>query len=252
MAWESGKGKSLIGTVPGTLFVEEHGYGQGQDHGLGRIRHPPRQCAMAYRSRKASRYCIKDAGLYRAMLRSHTRLEKAARRQGIELAIGREAGRSGSRRSGLLCHRTHQSDPRGRSVRDRRRAEPATAKPPPSRLRSASLCTSMPSGGFRSAANCRKDGHLLAAYYFRDIDLNPKFADDTFTRGDQESRCGGEEIGEQCSTHPCHSGSQDGHFPPPLRVAILVLIQTKPRVPIPYAQTGTLGALHLSPRKKGD
>ncbi len=69
MIWEAGARKSLAGTVAGTLFVEDKGGGKdkiiawlGFEFGI------PLNGSLA---RDSSRYCMRDAGIYRAMLRTY-------------------------------------------------------------------------------------------------------------------------------------------------------------------------------------
>ena len=109
MAWESGARKSLIGTVTGSLFVEEHGGGKDKITAWVGVANPHASERAAGQEgvpllHRGRRSLSGDAPLA-------YRLEKATGRQGLELAVRREARRSGSRRSSVLCRRTHLSEP---------------------------------------------------------------------------------------------------------------------------------------------
>ena len=90
MIWESGARKALVGTVYGSLFVEEKGTNEDKITawlGFAIIKTD----VNGPMARGASRYCMKDAGPLRRDAPLAYRLEEAAGRQGIALALRRTA-----------------------------------------------------------------------------------------------------------------------------------------------------------------
>ena len=180
MAWESGARRSLIGTVTGTLFVEEHGGGKDKITAWVGVAIPtPVSGPLA---KKASRYCIADAGLYRAMLRSHTvwkkrQDDKVLNWRFVEKRAVPEVG-------GRVCFVIERTCPTPEVDPFEIGGEPNIRDgEDPADVGSVRITLYIDAERWLQVGSelHRKDGHLLAAYYFRDIDLKPKFADDAFT-----------------------------------------------------------------------
>ena len=181
MVWESGARKTLLGTVTGTLFVEEQGGGQDRIAALTAlgITMTPVSGSMA---KGASRYCMCDAGLYRAMLRSHTVWKKRQEDGALHWRLaGKRAIEPAGGRICYVVERTCMSpevDPFeiGGEPNIRSQDNPADV----GQVRITLFIDAERWLQVGSELH-RQDGHLLAAYYFRDINLNPSFDDDTFT-----------------------------------------------------------------------
>jgi hypothetical protein len=181
MVWESGARKSLLGTVSGTLFLEEEGEGKDKINvstGIAMIPTP----VNGPMARGASRYCMRDAGLRGAMLRSHTVWKKrqddgALHWRFVEKRAVPEVG-------GQVCYVVERTCPSPEvdpfeiggepNIRDRDN---------PADVGSVRVTLFIDAEKWLQVGSelHRQDGHLLASYYFRDINLNPTFADDTFT-----------------------------------------------------------------------
>jgi hypothetical protein len=179
MVWAAGARKNFVGTVHGSLLVEEKG---GNDDKitawLGFAFPAPLNGPMA---RGASRYCMKDAGLYGAMLRSHTvwkkrQDDKELHWRFVERRVVPEVGG----RDCLVVERTCPSpevDPFEIG------GEPNLGGKTPEEVGSVRVRLFIDAERWLQVGSelHRADGNLLGSYYFRDINLNPTFADDTFT-----------------------------------------------------------------------
>ena len=157
--------KDLIVTWrPGAPFRKEVSVGVNDDSAKG-----------------ASRYCIKDSGLYGAMLRSHTVWKKrqddgALRWQYVEKRVVAEVGG----RECLVVERTCPSpevDPFEIG------GEPNFGGKKAEDVGSVRIRLFIDAERWLQVGSelYRQDGHLLGSYYFNDINLNPAFADDVFT-----------------------------------------------------------------------
>ena len=129
MVWESGARKALLGmVVRGTLFVEEMGGGQDDIAALTAIG-ISKTPVSGTPAKGASRYCMADAGLYRAMLRSHTVWKKrqddgALHWRFVEKRAVPEVG-------GRVCYVVERTCPNPESIRSRS----AASRTPQSRQR---------------------------------------------------------------------------------------------------------------------
>jgi hypothetical protein len=181
MIWEFGARKSLLGTVNGTLFLEEEGGGKDKITVSTGIAVIP-TAVNGPLARGASRYCMRDAGLRGAMLRSHTVWKQrqdngALHWRFVEKRAVLEVG-------GQVCYVVERTCPSpevdpfeiGGAPNIRDRDNPAD-------VGSVRVTLFIDAEKWLQVGSQlhRQDGHLLASYYFRDINLNPTFADDTFT-----------------------------------------------------------------------
>jgi hypothetical protein len=180
MIWESGARKSLVGTVYGTLFVEETGGAEDKiTAGLGYT--TIRTDVNGSLARGASRYCMKDAGLYGAMLRSHTVWKK--RQDDKELHWGFVGRRVVPETGGRDCFVIERTCPTPEVDPFEIGGEPNLADKKPEEVGSVRVRLFIDVERWLQVGSelHRADGSLLGSYYFRDINLNPTFADDTFT-----------------------------------------------------------------------
>lgn len=185
MKWQSGAQKVLGSEVSGTLYVEEKGGNKDQiitwrpsalfkkEHAID-VNGPSAQ--------DASRYCIRDAGLYRGTLRTYD-VWKQRKEEGI-LATEYLGRKPVEEAGGVECHivkricQTPEVD-----------AFELGGTPD---LRPESIAQE----GFTEVTVMidakrwlqvgtelrRANGELVGAYYFRDIELDPSFATDTFSK----------------------------------------------------------------------
>ena len=180
MVWESGARKALIGTVRASLLVEEKGGNEDKITAWIGIRIPtPLNGPMA---RGASRFCMKDAGLYGAMLRSHTVWKK--RQDDKELHWRLVEKRPVKEVGGQMCYVVERTCPSPEVDPFEIGGEPnirTSDKPEDVGSVRVTLFIDVERWLQVGSELHRADGNLLGAYYFRDINLNPTFADDTFT-----------------------------------------------------------------------
>lgn len=180
MIWKGGARKALVGTVYGSLFVEETG---GADDkivaGLGFT--TIKTEVNGSLARGASRYCIKDAGLYGAMLRSHTvwkkrQDDKELHWRFIERRIVPEVG-------GRDCFVIERTCPSPEVDPFEIGGEPNLGGKKPEEVGSIRVRLFIDVERWMQIGSelHRADGNLLGSYYFRDVNLKPTFADDTFT-----------------------------------------------------------------------
>jgi hypothetical protein len=180
MVWESGARKALVGTVYGSLFVEETG---GADDkitaslGFTTIKTD----VNGSLARGASRYCMKDAGLYGAMLRSHTVWKK--RQDDKELHWRFVERRTVPEVGGRDCFVIERTCPTPEVDPFEIGGEPNLGGKKPEEVGSVRVRLFIDVERWMQVGSelHRADGNLLGSYYFRDINLNPTWADDTFT-----------------------------------------------------------------------
>lgn len=179
MIWESGARKSIVGTVHGTLFVEEKGGNNDKITAwLGFAFPTPVNGTMA---RGASRYCMKDAGLYGAMLRSHLVWKK--RQDDKELTWRLVDRRPVAEVGGRVCYVIERTCPSPEVDPFEIGGEPNTGGKPAADVGQVRITLFIDVERWLQVGSelVRQDGQLLGCYYFRDINLHPTFADDTFT-----------------------------------------------------------------------
>jgi len=180
MIWSAGARKALVGTVYGSLFVEETG---GADDkivaGLGFT--TIKTEVNGSLARGASRYCIKDAGLYGAMLRSHTVWKK--RQDDKELHWSFVERRTVPEVGGRDCFVIERTCPSPEVDPFEIGGEPNLGGKKPEEVGSVRVRLFIDVERWMQVGSelHRADGNLLGSYYFRDVNLNPTFADDTFT-----------------------------------------------------------------------
>ncbi len=180
MIWEAGARKALVGTVYGSLFVEETGGAEDKIvAGLGFA--TIKTEVNGSLARGASRYCIKDAGLYGAMLRSQTvwkkrQDDKELHWRFVERRVVPEVG-------GRDCFVIERTCPSPEVDPFEIGGEPNDGGKKPEDVGSVRVRLFIDVERWMQVGSelTRSDGHLLGSYYFRDINLNPTFAHDTFT-----------------------------------------------------------------------
>jgi hypothetical protein len=180
MIWESGARKALVGTVYGSLFVEETGGPEDKiTAGLGFT--TIKTDVNGSLARGASRYCIKDAGLYGAMLRSHTVWKK--RQDDGELHWRFVERRVVPEVGGRDCFVIERTCPSPEVDPFEIGGEPNLGGKKSDEVGSVRVRLFIDVERWMQVGSelHRADGNLLGSYYFRDVNLNPTFADDTFT-----------------------------------------------------------------------
>ena len=170
----------MIGTVTGTLYVEEQGGGKDKITAWVGVAIPtPVSGPLA---RGASRYCMRDAGLYGAMLRSHTVWKK--RQEDKELHWRFVEKRVVPELGGRECFFVERTCPSPEVDPFEIGGEPnIRGRDKPEDVGSVRVTLLIDAERWVQVGSQlhRQDGHFLGSYYFRDINLKPTFADDTFT-----------------------------------------------------------------------
>ena len=172
--------KALVGTVHGSLFVEEKGSAEDKiTAALGFT--TIKTDVNGILARGASRYCMKDAGLYGAMLRSHLVWKK--RQDHKELTWRLVEKRPVQEVGGRVCYVIERTSPSPEVDPFEIGGEPNLGGKPPAEVGQVRITLYIDAERWLQVGSelTRQDGHLLGAYYFRDINLHPTFADDTFT-----------------------------------------------------------------------
>jgi hypothetical protein len=185
MIWTEGPRSVLGSEVRGTLYVEELGGNKDKIVTWRPTALLKKEVSVGLNddsARGASRYCMRDAGLYGAMLRSHT-VWKKRQADGqlqwryIEKRIVPEVG-------DRLCYVVERTCPSPEvdpfeiggepNIRSRDKAED---------LGSVRVTLFIDAERWLQVGSQlhRHDGQLLATYYFRDINLKPVFGEETFT-----------------------------------------------------------------------
>ncbi len=130
----------------------------------------------------ASRYCMADAGLYRAMLRSHTVWKKRQNDGVLQWRFVEK--RAVPEVGGRVCYVVERTCPSPEVDPFEIGGEPnIRSSDNPADVGSVRVTLFIDAERWLQVGSelHRQDGHLLAGYYFRDINLNPTFAHDTFT-----------------------------------------------------------------------
>ena len=184
MVWVKGARSVLFSEVRGTLFVEEKG-GNKDEIVVLRPKAPFKTeshvAVNGTDAKGASRYCIKDAGLYGAMLRSHTVWKK--RQDDHDLHWRFVEKRPVPEVGGRVCYVIERTCPSPEVDPFEIGGEPNTGGKPAAEVGQVRVTIFIDAERWLQAGSelHRADGHLLGSYYFRDINLNPTFTDETFT-----------------------------------------------------------------------
>lgn len=191
MKWRSGAKRVVGAEVRGTLFSEKP-----EPDGLGDrfvtwrptafLKVSPPLPPNHESARKESRYCIRDAGLYRTMLRTHTAWK--ARQDAGELDYEYLGTEVVEKAGGRECHKIRRTC-RGTETDAFELGGEAPTDP---KVIAAEGFTEVVlyidrerwlqvgSEVYRTEPDGTKV--MVGTYFFRDVDLKPAFADDTFTR----------------------------------------------------------------------
>jgi hypothetical protein len=179
MIWEAGARKTLLGSVTGTLYVEE------PDGGLGKLTawvgSPLPAPVNGPMARAASRYCMRDAGLRGAMLRSHNVWKK--RQDDGELQWRFVEKRVVDEVGGRECYVVERTCPKPEVDPFEIGGEPNLGGRDPASVGSVRVTLFIDAERWLQVGSelHRQDGELLASYYFRDINLQPTHDEDAFT-----------------------------------------------------------------------
>lgn len=185
MIWREGARQILGSPLRGVLYVEDQGGGKDKilTYRPQALLRPEHYIALNdISARSSSRYCVRDAGLYRGMLRTYTVWKQ--RQQAGRLQVRYLATEAVDFLEGRVCHILERSCPEpevdpfeiGGAPNIRPGDRPAEVGVVRVRIYlDAERWLQLGSELYRA------DGHLLASYYFRDINLQPVFAPDEFT-----------------------------------------------------------------------
>ncbi len=185
MIWREGARQVLGSPVRGVLFVEEQGGGKDKilTYRPQALLRPEHYIALNdVSARSSSRYCVRDAGLYRGMLRTYTVWKQ--RQQAGRLQVRYLATEAVDFLDGRVCHILERNCPEpevdpfeiGGTPNIRPGDQPADLGVVRVRIYlDAERWLQLGSELYRA------DGHLLASYYFRNVNLEPTFAPDEFT-----------------------------------------------------------------------
>jgi hypothetical protein len=185
MVWRQGARSVLGSPLRGVLYVEQQGPGQEKmlTYRPQALLRPEHYIAINDTSaRSSSRYCIRDAGLYRGLLRTYTAWKQ--RQQAGRLQVHYRGTEAVDVVGGRVCH-----------ILERYCAEPEVdpfeigglpnlrAGDDPAELGVTRVRIYLDAERWLQLGSelYRADGHLLASYYFHNVDLQPSFAPDDFT-----------------------------------------------------------------------
>ncbi|GIW83696.1 MAG: hypothetical protein KatS3mg106_209 [Gemmataceae bacterium] len=131
MIWREGARQVLGSPVRGVLFVEEQGGGKDKilTYRPQALLRPEHYIALNdVSARSSSRYCVRDAGLYRGMLRTYTVWKQ--RQQAGRLQVHYLATEAVDFLDGRVCHILERklSGTGSRSLRDWRPSQPPTRR----------------------------------------------------------------------------------------------------------------------------
>jgi hypothetical protein len=184
MVWVEGARSVLGGEIRGTLYVEEQGGNRDKIFAWRPDAFLKKEVTVGVNddsAKGASRYCMKDAGLYGAMLRSHTvwkkrQDDKELHWRFVERRIVPEVG-------GRDCFVIERTCPSPEVDPFEIGGEPNIGGKKPEDVGSVRVRLFIDVERWMQVGSelHRADGNLLGSYYFRDINLNPTFPDDTFT-----------------------------------------------------------------------
>ncbi|MCS7272110.1 MAG: DUF1571 domain-containing protein [Gemmataceae bacterium] len=185
MIWREGARSVLGSPLRGILYVQSHGPGADRilTYRPQALLRPEHTIAVNDASAKSSsRYCVRDAGVYRGMLRTYNTWKQ--RQQAGRLHVRYLATEAVEAVGGRICHILERTCPEpevdpfeiGGAPNIRPGDDPAELGVVRVRVyldaeRWLQLGTEL----------YRADGHLLASYYFRDVNLQPVWNDDEFT-----------------------------------------------------------------------
>lgn len=185
MVWRQGARNVLGSPLRGVLYVEEQGHGQDKilTYRPQALLRPEHAIALNdVSARSSSRYCLRDAGLYRGLLRTYTVWKQ--RQQAGRLQVRYLGTEAVDVVGGRVCHILERTCPEpevdpfeiGGAPNIRPGDDPTEVGVVRVRLYlDAERWLQLGSELYRA------DGHLLACYYFRDVNLRPVFAEDDFT-----------------------------------------------------------------------
>jgi hypothetical protein len=184
MRWQSGAQKVLGSELKGTLFLEEKG-GNKDPIFTWRPTAPffkdKEIDVNGMSARDASRYCIRDAGLYRVQLRTFEVWKKRKEEGTLTTEYG---GRKFVEQTGVECYivkricKTPEVDAFELGGKPDMSPE-AIAQEGFSELTIMVDAKRWLQVGTEAR---RSNGELIGAYYFRDVELNPSFPKDTFLK----------------------------------------------------------------------
>lgn len=188
MKWKSGFRSVLGSEIHGALYSEKPG-AEGTD-GMVVTWRPTAWVksmpvpAAGPDAQKQSRYCIRDAGVYRGMLRIYTAWKQRKEAGTLKARyVGKEAVPQVDGRVCYIVERTCDSP----------EADAFELKPDPAPITDPKVLEREGFTRVRVMIDAetwmqvgselyRPDGTLLASYYFRNPNTNPTFAADTFTK----------------------------------------------------------------------
>lgn len=186
MRWQQGARSSLGSELVGTLYSEKPG-----DGGTGGKILTWRPKALITTmpvavtdplARGQSRYCIRDAGIYRGMLRTYDAWRQRKEAGTLQARyVGKEAVAGAG---GRVCHVVERTCPTPEADSFELGSPPVTDPKAIDREGFTRVRVMIDAETWMQVGTelYRPDGSLLASYHFRDIDTNPEFEPDTFTR----------------------------------------------------------------------
>ena len=184
MIWDEGFQLDLTGNaVRSTLFCD------GENDGNIFVWRPDalvyKEWTIAYKgskAREASRFCIRDTGIYHGMLRTHAAWERASKEGKFHFEyLGQKSIEEVGGRNCHVIRRTCVSPELDAFALDE---QPPTDAKSIAREGFSSVVIMVDAEHWLQVGTevYRADGSKIAYYYYRDIELNPSFAPDTFTR----------------------------------------------------------------------
>lgn len=189
MRWKSGHRTDLFGTrIDATLYSEQPG-----DAGTGgrvivwrpKARLTPATVPLAPTdelARRQSRFCIRDAGIYRGMLRTYTAWKQRKEAGTLDVKyLGKQAV---PQTGGRVCHVVERTCQAAEADAFELGGPPVTDPRVIEREGFVRVRTMIDAETWMQVGTelYRPDGNLLASYYFRDPNTRPAFAPGTFTR----------------------------------------------------------------------
>lgn len=180
MVWESGARKVVGFEVRATLYVEGANGNRIWTLRPGAIIKENSVGPKESNARSASRYCMRDSGLYQVMLRTLTAWDRAAKAG--ELVFAHEGVRPVEKLGGRVCHVIRRTCPRPEADAFALDEQPPTDPKVVEQVGFTEVRIFVDAETWmQTGTELRKGPDLIGAYYYRDLELNPTLAPDTFS-----------------------------------------------------------------------
>jgi hypothetical protein len=180
MVWDQGARKVVGFEVRATLYVEGSNNNQIWTFRPGALLKERSVDPKESNARSASRYCMRDSGLYQVMLRTYTAWDRSAKAG--ELKVGYDGLKPVEKLGGRPCHVIRRTCPRPEADPFAMDEEPPTDPKVVERDGFTEVTIYVDAEWWiQTGTELRQGTDLIGAYYYRDLELNPTLAPNTFT-----------------------------------------------------------------------